>query len=85
MRENKGHVPTRTCISCGAKRSKKELIRLILDAQGLLVRDDGKQQGRGAYVCPDRGCWDGLKKAKHLGSAFRRDGHIAFHPDLRFK
>ncbi|MBW1900480.1 MAG: YlxR family protein [Deltaproteobacteria bacterium] len=85
MKENKGHVPVRTCISCGTKRGKKELIRLILDSHGLLVRDDGKGQGRGAYVCPDRSCWENLKKGKRISRAFRKEGPLAFHPDLRFE
>lgn len=84
MGSSKGHIPTRTCISCGAKRSKRDLIRLRLDVQGLVVRDDrGKGPGRGAYVCPNKSCWDGLRKGRRLNRAFNREGPIVIHPDLR--
>ena len=57
MSKNKGHVPIRTCISCGSKRSKYELIRLIVDKEGVVRRDDkGRLGGRGAYVCPEKEC-----------------------------
>ncbi len=57
MSKNKGHIPVRTCVSCGSKRSKYELIRLVLDKNGVIIRDDkGKLGGRGAYVCPKKEC-----------------------------
>ncbi len=83
MKRIKGHVPVRTCISCRKKRGKKELIRLILDGNGLVARDDDdKGQGRGAYICPNRSCLEILKKGKNVSRAFRRTGPLAFHPDL---
>ncbi|MCG6881351.1 MAG: YlxR family protein [Deltaproteobacteria bacterium] len=61
----------RTCISCGVKREKKELIRLVLDTDGVVVRDNiGK--GRGAYICGDENCLSMLKTGKGLNRAFRR-------------
>jgi len=72
MGKGKGHIPIRSCISCGTKRSKNELVRLVLDGEGRLVRDDdGKRQGRGAYVCKSKSCQEGLLKNKRLGRAFR--------------
>ena len=77
MGRHKGHIPIRTCISCGVKRSKNELIRLVLDVQGLVVRDDfNKRQGRGAYVCPRKSCWESLRSRKLLNRAFRKEGRI---------
>ena len=35
MSRNRGHIPIRTCICCGAKREKKALIRLVLDENGV--------------------------------------------------
>ena len=82
MGKDKGHIPIRTCLSCGAKRGKKDLIRLILDARGLVVRDcSGSGQGRGAYVCPARDCWDKLEDRGRLNRAFRTQGPLAFHPE----
>ncbi|MBW1827877.1 MAG: YlxR family protein [Deltaproteobacteria bacterium] len=76
-------APIRTCISCRTKKDKKKLIRLVLDVHGFVVRDDrGGGKGRGAYVCPDKSCWENLKKGNRLNRAFRKEGSIAFHPGL---
>ncbi len=83
MSKCKGHVPIRMCLSCRAKRSKRELIRLILDARCMVVRDDcGKGDGRGGYVCPSRSCWDGLGKSNRLSHAFRREGLTTLHAEF---
>ncbi|MFH1350747.1 MAG: YlxR family protein [Pseudomonadota bacterium] len=69
---NKGHIPIRTCISCGAKRSKVEFIRLVLDGKDQLVRDvRGNMAGRGAYVCNDRACQEQLVNNRRINRAFR--------------
>ncbi|MBL7212748.1 MAG: YlxR family protein [Desulfobacteraceae bacterium] len=82
MASRKRHIPERTCIGCGAKQSKNELIRLVVDSGGLVVRDDwGK--GRGAYVCPNNSCWKGLEKEHILRKAFGREGPIALHSELQ--
>ena len=72
MGKGKGHVPIRTCISCGAKRSKSELIRLGLTPENRLIRDDRRAyRGRGAYVCKNKPCWEKLSRNRHLGRRFR--------------
>ena len=69
----RGHIPIRTCICCGVKRNKRELIRLVVAPDGVVGRDDrGKGQGRGAYVCRNEDCLSVLKKGKGLSRAFRR-------------
>ena len=74
MVRGKNHVPIRTCISCKATRNKKELIRLILNAQGQVIIDDmGNGQGRGAYVCPGKSCLSALEKRGLLSRAFRKN------------
>ena len=83
MGRNKGHSPVRTCISCGAKRGKNELVRLILDARGFVVRDDlGKKRGRGAYVCGNGLCVEKLKTGNRLKRAFRKEGPLSLHPEF---
>jgi predicted RNA-binding protein YlxR (DUF448 family) len=77
MGRDKTYIPIRTCISCGAKRSKNELIRLVLDAQGQVMRDDlFNRQGRGAYVCPRKPCWESLRSGRRLNRAFKKEGNI---------
>ncbi len=65
------HVPIRTCISCGAKKSKGHLLRLVLDDQGRIIEDEaGRLPGRGAYVCRSGPCMEKLPK-RRLDRALR--------------
>ena len=73
----KGHIPIRTCISCGAKRPKHELIRISMDTAGRLKKDfSGKMPGRGAYVCQRRSCQHQLSRHKGLNKVFRTNKHL---------
>lgn len=81
---SKGHIPIRTCISCGAKKNKNHLIRLILDNSGKLVRDfSGRMPGRGAYICELPICMEKLFKNRRLNNIFRTDKVITIGPDIR--
>ncbi|UCB49756.1 MAG: YlxR family protein [Deltaproteobacteria bacterium] len=83
MGKGRGHIPTRTCISCGAKRSKRELMRLVANGGGHLIRDDaGKVQGRGAYVCKSESCRKQLSKNKRILRRFKTEKAIAISPDM---
>lgn len=63
-------IPQRSCIGCGTKKDKKDLIRIVRTPDGDIVLDrTGKKAGRGAYVCDDPSCiqkpllqraWNGL-------------------------
>lgn len=86
MGKGKGHIPIRTCISCGAKRSKNELIRLILNGKGHVVRDDGrKRRGRGAYICQNESCQERLSKNKSLDRSFRSEKIITVSSALKLQ
>ena len=58
------HVPQRTCVSCGVKRAKLSLIRIVRNSYGsVLVDGSGKLNGRGAYLCNNQDCWEiGISK-----------------------
>ena len=63
----------RTCISCGGKKSKGELLRLVVGQSGWVERDEkGQGKGRGAYLCRNDACLTVLKTGKGLSRAFRR-------------
>ena len=50
-------VPQRTCVACRQVKAKRELIRVVRDADGRLSVDlRGKAPGRGAYLDPDEAC-----------------------------
>jgi len=46
-------VPVRTCIGCGKKRPKREILRLVSTESGLEI---GDVEGRGFYLCRDVDC-----------------------------
>lgn len=46
-------IPLRKCLGCGTQKSKKELVRVVKNADGEISLDlTGKKAGRGAYICP---------------------------------
>lgn len=60
-------VPMRRCVGCMESKPKKELIRLVAAEDGkLLVDITGKANGRGAYLCPDSGCFALARKRKAI-------------------
>jgi predicted RNA-binding protein YlxR (DUF448 family) len=64
-------TPERTCIGCGAKKRKVELIRLVLSSQGQPQIDrKAAAEGRGAYLCGP-GCLKAALKRKAFARAFR--------------
>ena len=45
-------VPLRTCVACGVKTDKRDLLRIVSGADDKVVVDrSGKRNGRGAYIC----------------------------------
>jgi len=51
------HVPQRTCIGCRQVQAKRNLIRVVRSADGVVIDPDGKLPGRGAYLHDARSCW----------------------------
>lgn len=68
--------PQRTCIGCRQVRSKRELVRLVLPAEGPVAVDPtGRRNGRGAYICRQSGttCLDQARKRKGVTRALRAE------------
>ncbi len=66
------HVPIRTCLGCGSKRPRKELMRIVIKDGALVLDERSKLPGRGAYLCAQRECIYGLlKKRGRLSHALR--------------
>lgn len=51
-------APQRMCIACRESDGKRDLIRLVRVADGVLLDETGKKAGRGAYVHPRVICWE---------------------------
>ena len=67
-------VPMRKCTGCNEMKPKKELVRVVRSPEGDISIDlFGKKPGRGAYVCPDKGCIEKARKARRLEKAFSCD------------
>jgi predicted RNA-binding protein YlxR (DUF448 family) len=60
-------------VTCGAKRSKHDMVRFVLDCEGEPVRDRAfRMEGRGAYTCHSEACMQGIKNVKKAQRAFKR-------------
>ncbi|HIR14046.1 MAG TPA: YlxR family protein [Candidatus Choladousia intestinavium] len=61
------HVPLRKCTGCQEMKTKKEMLRILRTAEGEILLDiSGKKNGRGAYVCRSRECFEKAVKNKGL-------------------
>ena len=64
-------IPQRKCVGCNTSKDKKELIRVVKNAEGEISVDmTGKKNGRGAYICHSEECLKMAIKAKRLEKAF---------------
>jgi len=53
-------------------RPKRELVRVVRTPEGdVKVDETGKLSGRGAYLCPQRSCWEAALQRQRLGKALR--------------
>ncbi len=63
-------IPMRKCLGCNEMKPKKDLIRAVKSPEGEISLDlTGKKSGRGAYICPDKNCFDKARKGKRLERA----------------
>ena len=66
------HTPVRTCIVCRETGAKRTLTRLVRTPdQGVWVDPSGKRNGRGAYLCSQRTCWERAIGSDILEKALR--------------
>ena len=64
-------IPLRTCIACREEKPKREMLRVVRNADGKIDLDfSGKLPGRGAYLCDSADCVKRLKRYKLLNKAF---------------
>ena len=63
---------SRKCASCGLKREKASLIRIVRDKEGHVLYDrTGHAEGRGAYLCIAPDCIEKAEKKGSLERSFR--------------
>lgn len=65
-------VPMRKCVGCGEMKNKREMMRVLKTAENEFVLDaTGKKNGRGAYLCFSKECFDKAVKSKGLERSFK--------------
>lgn len=67
------HIPLRSCIVCRECKDKSELLRVVKRPDGAVVIDrNGKEAGRGAYVCKHGDCMATAIKKRVFNRAFKQ-------------
>ena len=65
-------VPLRQCIGCRTSKPKNELIRVIKTPENDICLDKtGRLNGRGAYICLSKECFNKAVKSKGLERALK--------------
>ena len=65
--KTKGKIPMRQCTGCREMKNKKEMMRVLRTTEENVVLDTtGKKNGRGAYICFSRECFEKAVKSKAL-------------------
>lgn len=74
-------IPMRQCVGCGEMKSKKEMMRVVktsgtdpkteAGAEEYVIDTTGKKNGRGAYLCFSKECFQKAVKSKGLERSFK--------------
>jgi predicted RNA-binding protein YlxR (DUF448 family) len=69
--------PIRTCVGCGERIAKSDLIRLVA-VGGVIVADPAaRQPGRGAYLHPSQDCLKRAQRRQAIPRALRAAGPLS--------
>ena len=64
------NIPQRTCTVCRKQKNKNELLRIVKNKENIIkVDENGREPGRGAYICYDMECLKKAQKSKKLEQA----------------
>ena len=70
---NNKKVPMRQCVGCQEMNSKKEMMRVLKTSEDTFELDaTGKKNGRGAYLCFSKECFEKAVKNKGLERSFKQ-------------
>lgn len=70
---NNKKVPMRKCVGCQEMKSKKEMMRVLKTSEDTFELDaTGKKNGRGAYLCFSKECFEKAVKSKGLERSFKQ-------------
>lgn len=78
------NIIQRSCIGCGTKADKRELIRIVKPKEQQAVIDKtGKLSGKGAYICGRPDCLEKIIKSKKLDKALDTQISSEIYEELR--
>lgn len=77
------HIPKRMCIACRGMFSKHELIKFVLENGSVVIDNNQKKFGRGAYICKREECIQKAKKKRALSARFKTDVPDGIYDELR--
>lgn len=91
--------PRRTCLGCGLKGNKGDLVRFVLSSGALSLDRQQVLPGRGVYCCPQTSCYQRLVKQRKrllwllrcqggaegltISPALAGEFSLGLHPELR--
>ena len=65
-------TPLRKCVGCGEMIAKRDMLRVVKTKDNEIKLDPtGKENGRGAYLHMDPGCFEKAVKSKGLERSFK--------------
>ena len=77
-------IPMRKCIGCQEMKNKKEMMRVIKTPEDELVLDTtGRKNGRGAYLCFSKECFEKAVKTKGLERSLKMSIPSAVYDSLK--
>jgi predicted RNA-binding protein YlxR (DUF448 family) len=72
------------CVVCRERESKRALIRIVRGADGTVSVDEtGRKNGRGAYLCTKRVCWERAANGNVLEHALKTTLPLETRAELR--
>lgn len=75
--------PQRMCIACREMKEKRELLRIVKNADGAIFIDNtGKQNGRGAYICNSIDCMKKCAKGRMLNRTFKCEVPLTVYEEV---
>lgn len=78
-------VPLRRCIACYESKAKHELLRIVRKSDGsdIVLDTTGKVNGRGAYICACRECFEKMEKGNKLSKEFNTEINLNVYSKLK--
>ncbi len=75
--------PERTCAVCRRKALKSEFIKIVKTANGIMLDNSYKINGRSVYICKENDCINKAIKTKVVNRAFKKEVPEDIYKELK--